>query len=123
MNHCREEVIKIRRRGGAWGQAEGKFVLLSVRQLNREISRHYRAMRVRSIGKKLADTKGLAVELNLDANYVVGGRGPNRSIDFEIHGRVAGSVKTNCDRERAFLLNDYLNSHWMYLSSSILQSG
>ena len=111
MNDGSEEVIEIRRRGGSRGQAESKFVLLSVGELNREISRHYRAVRAGGIRKKLADTKDLAVELNLDANHVVGGRGPNRSIDFEIHGRVARSVKADCDGERAFLLNEYLNSH------------
>ena len=98
-------------------------MLLAVSKLDRKICRHYGTVRRRCIGKNLGDTEDLTVELNLDADHVVGSLSPNRATDLEIHGRVAGRFEVKSNGERALLLQDYLNSHSMYLSYSILKVG
>lgn len=108
MNHCGEAIIQIGGRGGPWSRTEGQAVLLSVRKLNRKVCRHYRAVCRGGVRKDLCHTEDLTVQLHLDADHLVGSPGPNRSIDFQIIGRVSGRVEINGDGEWAFFIKDNL---------------
>src|SRR5258708_38660721 len=73
---------------------QGKCVL-ALAKLNRNVPGYHLPVGSNPVAEALCRPDVLTVELDCDSNHLVRNLRPNRAVDFQIHGLVAGGVEVD----------------------------